>query len=104
MVGFSIWSAVALLLLGIGIHTRFSPKAAGFFAGVDPPRVKNVRAYNRAVSVLWIGYALGFEAAGVPLLFLEQNSPLFLIPLLLVPALTILLVVIYHAILSRFRL
>lgn len=101
MVGFLIWSVVFLFLLIIGIHTWFSKSAAGFFAGTDPPKVKNVKSYNRAVAVLWFGYALCFEALGVPLLFLKQNSPLFLISLFGVVFLSILLAVLYHVILSR---
>ena len=55
--GFIIWSAIFLMLLGIGIWAWNSGKAVGFFAGVQPPEVKDVRAYNHAVAWLWFGYA-----------------------------------------------
>ena len=61
--GFVIWSAVFVLLLGIGVWTRRSGKAAGFYTGVKPPEVTDVRAYNRSVSVLWFVYAVLFGVA-----------------------------------------
>ena len=55
--GLVIWSAVALLIVGVGIWSWKSPKAIGFFAGVEPPKVKDVQKYNRAVACLWFVYA-----------------------------------------------
>ena len=66
--GFVIWSAVSLLLLGIGIWSWRSEKAAGFYTGAKPPEVTDVRAYNRSVGILWFVYALLFELLYVPLL------------------------------------
>lgn len=53
-----------------------------FFTFVKPPAVTDVNKYNRSVSRLWMIAAVIFEGMGVPLLFLEQNSPLF-IPVIL---------------------
>ena len=101
MMGFIIWSTVALMILIVAAVTWRSRKAAGFFTGVKPPEVRDVRKYNRAVAVLWIVYALLFEGLGIPLLFLEQNKALIAVILLGVPILTIGLVIAYQVILRR---
>lgn len=76
MVGFIIWSIVAIIFGWIGIRCRKSQEAVGFFTFAKPPAVGNIEHYNRAVSVLWLIAALLFEIIGIPVLFLEQNSPL----------------------------
>ncbi len=104
MIGFVIWSAVFLVLLGIGIWSWRSRKAVGFFSGVKPPEVTDVRRYNRSVAVLWFVYAGLFELMGLPLLFLKQNSAGFLWSLLGIPLITIGLLIVYNRILRRFEL
>lgn len=101
--GLAIWSAVALLIVGVGIWSWKSTKAIGFFAGVEPPKVKDVQKYNRAVGCLWFVYAALFELLGFPFLFQKQNSPLFIVTVLGVVWITILLVVVYHRILRKYR-
>ncbi len=78
MIGFLFWSIVAVVFMGIGISNRKSEQAVGFFTGVKPPVVRDVKRYNHAVSMLWFISAVLFEIMGVPLLFLEQNSPVFM--------------------------
>ena len=78
MIGFIIWSLIALLIAGIGIISWRSKKAVGFFTGAKAPEVKDVKKYNHAVAVLWWVYALLLEALGIPLLFLKQNSAGFI--------------------------
>lgn len=103
LAGFIIWSAIFLMLLGIGFWAWNSGKAVGFFAGVQPPEVKDVRAYNHAVAWLWFGYAAVFELLGIPFLFLKQNSAL-LVPFMMgVVAATIALPIVYHKILQKHR-
>lgn len=76
LIAFIIWSITAVLFLGIGIVGRKSKEAVGFFTFVKPPKVTDINRYNHAVSVLWMVAAVVFEIIGVPLLFLEQNSPM----------------------------
>ena len=59
--GFIIWSVVALVLAGIGIWDWNSKTAVGFYSGIKPPEVKDVKKYNHAVAKLWFIYALIFE-------------------------------------------
>ena len=102
-IGFVIWSAVSLMLLGIGIWTRRSEKPAGFFSGVRPPEVSDVRQYNRAVSVIWFIYAILFEMLGIPLLVLKQNSGGFTWSMLGVVFITIALPVAYNRVLLKYQ-
>ena len=103
LIGFIIWSAVSLLLLGIGFWSWNSGKAVGFYSGVKPPEVKDVRKYNHSVAVLWFAYALLFWLLGIPFLFLKQNSALFLLSILGTVAITLALVIVYQKILQKYR-
>ncbi len=85
IIAFIIWSICAVIFAGIAVFDRKSEKPAGFFANVRPPQVNNVKEYNRAVSNIWIVGAVIFEILGIPFLFLEQNSPGFLIVVIAVP-------------------
>lgn len=82
LAGFIVWSVVALLLCGIGVLALRSNKAVGFFAGVKPPEVVDVKKYNHAVAIIWFLYAGVVELFGIPLLFLKQNSALFVVSIL----------------------
>ena len=101
--GFIIWSIIALVLIGIGILAWKSDKAVGFFSGVKPPEVSDVRKYNHSVAVLWFAYAVLFELLGLPFLFLKQNSAGFLLSVLGVPLISIALMIIYNLILARYK-
>ena len=101
--GFIIWSIIALVLIGIGIWAWKSDKAVGFFSGVKPPEVSDVRKYNHSVAVLWFAYAVLFELLGLPFLFLKQNSAGFLLSVLGVPLISIALMIIYNLILARYK-
>ncbi len=101
--GFMIWSAVALLIAGIGVWTWRSKEPAGFFAGVEAPKVTDVRKYNRAVACLWFVYAALFGLLGVPLLFLSRNAAAFLLPVLGTAAISIGLMIVYNRILNKYR-
>ena len=101
--GFIIWSIVAVLLFGIGIWAWKSNKAVGFFSGVKPPEVNDIRKYNRSVAVLWFVYAVLFELLGIPFLFLKQNSAGFLLSVLGVPVISIALMIAYNLILAKYK-
>ena len=77
IIGFIIWSIVTVIFVGIGISCHKSNEAVGFFTGCKPPVVEDVKRYNKAVSKLWFVAAGVYEVMGVPLLFLEQDSLLF---------------------------
>ena len=72
--GFIIWVICGCLLIGIGIYDMFSKKQANFWANIRPFQVKDVKGYNRATGLLFIGYGLVFILLGLPLLA-GQNNP-----------------------------
>ncbi len=102
LVAFVMWSAVAVLFLGIGCYVWRARKAVGFFAG-ETPEVKNVKSYNRAVGKLWMAGAVLMEGLGVPFLFGEQNSLVFLLPVLGTVALVIGMMVVYTRVETKYR-
>ena len=103
LIGFVVWTACAVIMLVIGIVSWVSKKPAGFFAGVEPPKVTDVKKYNHAVAILWFVYGALFELLGLPFLSYKQNSPVFIITLLGTVAITLGLVIAYHFILNRFE-
>ena len=103
ILGFVIWSLTCTSLVGIGIWTWNAKKTAGFFAGVEPPAVKDVRKYNHAVATLWFLYAGLMEALGIPFLFIKQNSAGFLPVVLGAATLTIAFMIAYVRTESKFR-
>lgn len=103
IIGFIFWSVIAALFLGIGISGLKSKEAVGFFTFVKAPTVNDVKKYNRAVSILWFAGAVLLEIMGVPLLFLEQNSPIFILVVLGVIALVIGMMIGYMKVEKKYR-
>ena len=103
LIGFIVWTACAVIMLVIGIVSWISKKPAGFFAGVEPPKVTDVKKYNHSVAILWFVYGILFELLGLPFLSYKQNSPVFILTLLGTVAITLGLVIAYHFILNRFE-
>ncbi|MGX8715712.1 MAG: hypothetical protein ACSW8A_08155 [Lachnospiraceae bacterium] len=98
--GFIIWVICGCFLIGIGIYDMFSKKQANFWANIRPFQVKDVKGYNRATGLLFIGYGLVFILLGLPLLA-GQNNPLILISLLGVMLETIALMAIYILVITK---
>lgn len=103
IIAFVIWSMVAVLFLGIGISGWKSTKAVGFFTFVEPPVVTDVEGYNHSVSILWMASAVIFEIIGLPLLFLTQNSPVFILVVFFVAALIIGMMIAYLKIEAKYK-
>ena len=103
IIAFIIWSACCVLIIGLAVWAWNGKKAVGFFAGVDVPKVKDIRKYNHAVSTIWILYAILFELLGIPFLFFRQNSPIFILPVLGVAWISILLPVAYTRVLAKYE-
>ncbi len=68
-VGFLLWAAVGLSLIGLGKGDFFARKPAGFWANTEPPQVTDTRKYNAAVGWLLIAFGAVFILLGLPLLF-----------------------------------
>jgi len=103
IIAFAIWTIVAVLFLGIGINGRKSKEAVGFFTFQKPPVVTDVKKYNRSVSMLWMIAAVLLEILGIPILFLEQNSPMFIPVIFGVAALMIGMIIVYLRIEAKYK-
>ncbi len=103
IIAFTIWTLVALFFVVIAISARKSKEPVGFFTGVKPPEVTDVKAYNRAVSTLWFVVAILLELMGVPFLFSEQNSVHFVFIMLLIMPLMIGMAVVYLQIEGKYK-
>ncbi len=103
VVGFVIWSMVALVFLWIGISSRQSKEAVGFFTFTKPPQVDDIQHYNKAVSILWFVAAAVLETMGIPLLILEQNSPFFIVMIFAPIALVLGMIIAYLRIEARYK-
>lgn len=103
VIGFIIWSIVAVIFLGIGISCRKSREAVGFFTFVKPPIVDNIEHYNNAVSLLWFVAAGVLEIVGIPILFIKQNSPLFIPVIFAVLILVIVMAIVYVKIEAKYK-
>lgn len=103
IVGFIIVSIVAIVFSAIGMSCRKADEAVGFFTFTKPPTIENVKSYNRSVSVLWFVAAGVIEILGIPMLFLEQNSPFFIIEMVAVMILIIIMMVAYIKIEAKYQ-
>lgn len=104
IIAFVIVTLCMSFFVGIAVWAWKAKEPVGFFTGVKPPKVKDVTAYNHAVAKIWIGFAIAFELViGVPLLFLEQNSAGFVIPVLMCPPLVIGMAVAYIIVEAKYR-
>lgn len=55
-----------LIFTGLGLYARFSDRPVAFYTGtvIKPETIRDIRAYNRAVSRMWFGYALPYALSG----------------------------------------
>lgn len=102
IIGFIICSAVAAVFLAIGIGCRKAADAAGFFAVAKSSDIESAKEYNNAVSILWFVSAGTLEIMGIPMLFLEQNSPLFMPVIFAVVILVIAMMIAYIKIEAKY--
>ena len=102
MVAFIIWAICGLFFVGMGIFDLFSKKEKpfGFWANAETLQIENVKAYNRALGILWIVYGVLFILLGLPL-FAGQNSPYILLSILGVMFLSIGAMVVYVTVIEK---
>lgn len=100
---FIIWSIAAGIFGLIGFGCKNAKEAAGFFTFASPPTVTDVKKYNHAVAKLWGAAAAVLELLGFPFLFLEQNSPGFILILFGVMIEIITMMIVYLHIEAKYR-
>lgn len=103
VVGFIIWSIVAIIFMLIGISAWKSKQEIGFFTFSKPPKMEDVVKYNHAVGKLWFLFAVILEVIGIPFLFIEQNSLISILIIFEVMILVIAIIIIYLRIEKKYR-
>ncbi len=101
--GFGIWSITAMIFVLVGISAWKSKEEVGFFTFAKPAKMNDVVKYNHAVGKLWFSFAVIFEIIGMPFLFAEQNSPVWIVTVLGVMLLVIAIMVVYLRIEKKYR-
>lgn len=97
-IGFLIWAAVGLLMIGIGVHAFFAKKPQHFWANVKMGKVTEIKKYNAAVGRLFGIYGVLFILLGLPLLC--ENEGWVLLSCFGVVPLTIAMMAIYAAVIE----
>lgn len=92
--GFVMWMAGGCLMVALGVSAFFAKKEVGFFCNVRPLPMRDVKAYNRAVGRLFIGYGIVFILLGLPLLA-GQNKGMIILSILGVVAESIAAMAVY---------
>ena len=95
-IAFFIWAIVGVFFIVLGMYDFFSKKEQpfGFWANAEVEKIENVKAYNRALGILWCVYGVLFILIGLPLLE-KENEALFIIPVLGAMFLSIAAMVVY---------
>ena len=105
LAAFIIWTIMGLIFIVWGIYSIYAKnqKAFGFWANVPKFEVTDVKAYNKALGKLWIGFGAVFIVLGIPFLG-GQNSPWVIFSILGCMILAITAMVVYVvAIEPRYR-
>ncbi len=102
IIAFIIWILVSLIFVGIGIYDLRAEEVVGFWSNGKRPPVsgENLKAYNRAVGILWIGFAVVLMLLGLPLLA-GDDSPLIVITLLGTLAEVVALMAVYVLVIEK---
>ena len=95
LIAFCIWSLSALLFFVFGICTLSAKKPTPFWTPERKIEVSNVKAYNKALAILYFVYSFVILILGIPMLFSSQNSAGFIIPILGLPIASILMIAVY---------
>lgn len=103
IIGFIIWTVVSFIFVVIGISCLHAKEPVGFFTFAKPPIVTDIKKYNKAVAILWFVFALLLEFLGLPFLFYEQNSPVYIVIVLGAFLLVIAIIISYIFIEKKYR-
>lgn len=97
-----VYWLIALLFIGIGLSAMLSKKPAGLYSNIKPPKlekIKDLKAYNRAVGLLIMGYGILFLLLGFVTLSVSENTAGILIMLCAFPG-AIAMMIIYEVVIS----
>ncbi len=105
LAAFIIWSILGVFFIAMGIYNIYAKtqRTFGFWANVKQFEVTDVKAYNKMLGKLWIGFGVAFIILGLPLLS-GQNSPWIIFSILGCMILSIAAMVVYVVIIEpRYR-
>ena len=91
LIVFCVWSLSSLLFVVFGIFTLSAKKPTVFWTHERKIEVSNVKAYNKALALLYFVYSFVILILGIPM----QNSAGFIIPVLGLPIASILMIAVY---------
>ncbi|HEX3075992.1 MAG TPA: hypothetical protein VHQ24_03895 [Lachnospiraceae bacterium] len=94
--------AIATFFICMGLITAHSRKPAGFYSNIKAPdkeRIKDLKAYNRAVGKLLCGYGVPFILVGIASLFMKESIAGLLIVLCAFPG-AIVMMIVYELVIS----
>ena len=102
MEAFVIWALLGIAMILWGIYALFSKTARpfGFWANAETLPMKDVKGYNRAVSILFMVFGLLFILIGLPLLFNADGAGI-IIPILGSVALSIGSMAVYVTVIEK---
>lgn len=103
VIAFIFWTIISLLFVVVGYTTGKASKSTGFFTWIQPVKMKDVKGYNRAVAKIWYGFAAGLEILGIPLLFAEQNSAIYLLVVVGTVVLILAVMIAYFKVEAKYR-
>lgn len=104
MIAFIVWTAVTCIFAVMGlIHYKSNEVKGVAHDKVPDIPENNVKAYNHAVGILFWSFSVLLELLGLPLLFLKQNNPIYLITILGTVLSIILLGVVYSRIENHYK-
>lgn len=96
-----IWLLIALAIIGMGLISFFTKKKKALdFYNIGSFPVNDIRGYNKAQGVLFIGYGGVFAFLGLPLLA-GQNNPYVIFSVLGVMVETIVLMIIFLLVIDK---
>ena len=102
MLAFIIWGIVGIAIVLLGIYDMFSKKEVpfGFWANAKVFEVTDVKAYNRAVGMLFCVYGVALILLGIPLL-LGQNAAGIILTMLGTMGISIAAMVVYVVVIEK---
>ena len=102
MSAFIIWALMGTVMIGLGIYALFAKTARpfGFWANAETLPMKDVKGYNKAVSILFIVFGVLFILIGLQLLFDAKGAGL-IIPILGSVFLSIMAMAVYVTVIER---
>lgn len=97
-----IFVLLGLLFIGMGIHCYLAKEAVHFWANVKRAEIRHVKEYNRKVGNLWFLYGGSFLVFALPFKA-GQNSGWIVISVLGIVFMSLLLMILYSLLESKYR-